>query len=77
MIWYRRSWKTALSRLKPVVLTLARLLEMVDMLMSCALKPVLLTQSAGFMLLTPYGGGNQAASFCRFRPAMPLCSVVT
>jgi hypothetical protein len=39
--------------LKPVVFTFARLLEMVDMLVSCALNPVLLTHSAGCIFIAP------------------------
>lgn len=35
-IWYSRSWNSARSRLKPVVDTLARLLEMVVRFMSRA-----------------------------------------
>ncbi len=45
-IWYSRSWNSARSRLKPVVDTLARLLEMVVRFMSWADRPVLLTHSA-------------------------------
>jgi hypothetical protein len=43
-----RSWTSARSRLKPVVETLARLLEMV----SRADRPVLATQRAGSMLFS-------------------------
>ncbi len=49
--WYSRSSNTARSFLKPVVLTLARLCEMVVMRVFCASSPVLAAHSAEFMVL--------------------------
>src|SRR5690606_17998643 len=46
-IWYSRSSNSARSRLKPVVETFARLLEIVVRFMSWADRPVFATQSAG------------------------------
>src|SRR5690606_23915972 len=51
--WYIRSWNSARSRLKPVVETLAKLLEMVVRFMSWADRPVLLTHRAGSMECSP------------------------
>src|SRR5690606_10362286 len=49
LIWYSRSSNSGRSRLKPVVETLARLLEMVLSMVSWADRPVLLTHSAACM----------------------------
>src|SRR5690606_28896305 len=61
--WYSRSSKLARSRLKPVVLVFARLLETTDMRICCASSPVLATQRAWFMawFLTVEGGESRDA----------------
>ena len=42
--WYIRSWNAGREALKPVVLALARLLEMASRLVCCASRPVLAIQ---------------------------------
>src|SRR5690606_36566200 len=49
VVWYSRSTKLARSRLKPVVLVLARLLEMTAMRVCCASRPVLAIHRAWVM----------------------------
>src|SRR5690606_34981881 len=49
VVWYSRSSKLARSRLKPVVLVLARLLEMTAMRVCCASRPVLAIHRAWVM----------------------------
>src|SRR3569832_2744691 len=39
MVWYSKSSNTARERLKPLVLTLARLLEMTSICVCCASRP--------------------------------------
>src|SRR3569833_3171595 len=41
MVWYSKSSNTARERLKPLVLTLARLLEMTSICVCCASRPVI------------------------------------
>ena len=48
-VWYSRSWNSARSRLKPVVLTLARLLEITAMRVCCASRPVRAIHNAWVM----------------------------
>ena len=49
--WYKRSSNAARDCLKPVVLTLARLLEITVSRVACASSPVFATQRAWFILL--------------------------
>jgi len=49
MFWYSRSSNTARSRLKPVVFTLAMLLDTTSMRVCCASRPVLAIHRAWFM----------------------------
>ena len=71
--WYSRSSKLARSRLKPVVLVLARLLDTTDMRVCCASSPVFATHSAWFIAwslvrahVAPSGWEMQ--SVCQRRP---------
>ncbi len=54
MFWYNKSSKTARSRLKPVVLTLAKLFEITFMRVCCASKPVFATQSEASMVWSSF-----------------------
>src|SRR5882672_10890060 len=60
--WYSRSSNTARPFLKPLVLTLARLLEVTARRVCCASSPVLAAHSAGFIgsLLKSCEGSAQA-----------------
>src|SRR5690554_1231291 len=49
-VWYIKSSKMARLRLKPVVLTLARLLEITSILVCCDSRPVLAIQSERIMI---------------------------
>ncbi|CFP58600.1 Uncharacterised protein [Bordetella pertussis] len=52
-VWYIRSWNTARPHLKPLVWTLARLLEMTSIDVCWPSRPVLATHNERIMMKTP------------------------
>ncbi|EKD34896.1 MAG: hypothetical protein ACD_75C02141G0002 [uncultured bacterium] len=60
MVWYRRSWKSALLFLKPEVLTLARLLAITSIFSCWLCMPVVPVQSER-IIVYPY---SLLRSFC-------------
>src|SRR3569833_139131 len=52
MVWYSKSSNTARERLKPLVLTLARLLEMTSICVCCASRPVFEIHSERIMFFS-------------------------